>query len=255
MILAKSIGLGLVALGLAVTIVSCTATTFTAPAVTPSGLTPAERDAAVRIALHAPAPHAVDVTAGSREIGPASVNLTLAAMLEGRDFAAAAVFPARIAAEKGRESAACVSNHCMHVQIYNFSDRSLLLAVVDMEAEALVDLTVMSDAVPALSDDLAALALQVASNDPAVKDLLAGASFNVSLPPMSARREDGACAESWCVVVSLDVASSSSGTVGDGDREGEVQSDADSTLLVLVDLGERRVEDVFWQSEMRGSSP
>ncbi len=199
-------------------------------------LTPQEQQQALDLALHAPLPHAVDVTGHIPPGGPIAQGVTLASLLEGKRFLPVNAFRAPVPANKEQHRQVCAKHRCAQAQLYNFTDRTTLVALVDLTDRRLIEVQTLPGAAPGVNETLQKQVLQLIDQDPRVQAMLAGRGYKVTMGPAPVRRDSGPCAKSWCVLLSLGV---------------EGVSDPQEALLVLVDLEHRRVEDVFWRSRMR----
>lgn len=199
-------------------------------------LTPQEQQAALNLALQAPLPHAVDVTGRTPPGGPVAQGVTLASLLEGKRFIPVNAFLAPAPTEKTPQRRICAQHRCAQAQLYNFTDRTTLIVLVDLTDRRLIEVQALPGAAPGVNEELQKQVLGIIDQDPDVQAALAGRSYKVTMGPAPVRRDSGPCAEGWCVLLSLGV---------------EGVEDPQEVLLVLVDLERQRVEDVFWRSRMR----
>jgi len=188
------------------------------------------------LALHAPLPYAVDVSGRTPPGGPIAQGVTLASLLEGKRFIPANAFLAPAPTEKEPRRQVCTKHRCAQAQLYNFTDRTTLVALVDLTDRRLIEVQALPGAAPGVNEELQKQVLRIIDQDPDVQAALAGRSYKVTMGPAPTRRDSGPCAESWCVLISLGV---------------EGVEDPQEALLVLVDMEHQRVEDVFWRSRMR----
>ncbi|MCE7937871.1 hypothetical protein DCC79_11875 [bacterium] len=208
------------------------------PTATVAAVPDAMAMAAQDLALSGRLPYAVDVAGGEVPLSGAASEATLSDLLADKRYTVLHAFPA-VARDPALPGSQCRGDDCRQVEIYDHTDATTVVVTVDLAAKALLDVQVLSAAAPALTGTLAEATMAVIYADARVGRALGGRDYEVTMGPVGTRQASGPCATHWCVLVDLAPAGEID-RFGDGDR-----------LVVIVDVDNQQVVDVFWRSSLR----
>lgn len=124
-------------------------------------------------------------------------------------------------------SRACATAVCYQVEIYSFAANTTVLALVDTDAGAVLDVLTLPDMQPGINRRLADLALEIALNDPGVIEALGFRPQAADMAPVAAGMEDTSCEQGHLCA-------------GPTFRVGN------HILWAVVDLTEERVAGLSW---------
>lgn len=132
--------------------------------------------------------------------------------------------------------AACTTENCFRVEMYNFFFNLSIVAFVDTTKEKVLALSTYSDAQPDISDFLTELAVQIAKNSELVKSELGGSQVAPTMAQIKTSLKNSRCERSHhlCVAPTFVV----------GDR----------ALWAIVDLTEGNLVGTRW-TELGSSGP
>lgn len=130
-------------------------------------------------------------------------------------------------------SSACAVAICYQVEIYNFDDNAAVLAIVNVDAEQVLDVLHLPGARPGINKRLADLAIEIARNEPQVIEALGFRPQKVEAAPVEAGMVDSVCDGSrLCVAATFNL----------GER----------LLWAIVDLTEERLAAITWTDMIAG---